>query len=68
MHDLRHFAAMTMLCSQVPLVMASRTLRHSTVSTTTEIYAHLLKPVANDAVNTIETALAKCGHNATTSV
>ena len=65
-HDLRHFAATTMLSSQVPLVMASRTLRHSTVSTTTEIYAHLLKPVANDAVNTIETALATCDHNATT--
>jgi integrase len=45
-HDLRHFAATTMLSSQVPLAMASKTLRHSTVSTTTEIYAHLLKPVA----------------------
>lgn len=66
-HDLRHFAATTMLSSQVPLVMASRTLRHSTVSTTTEIYAHLLKPVANDAVKTIEAALARCDHNATTS-
>ncbi|MCT2587917.1 site-specific integrase [Actinophytocola gossypii] len=66
-HDLRHFAATTMLSSQVPLVMASRTLRHSTVSTTTEIYAHLLKPLANDAVNTIEAALARCDHNATTS-
>jgi integrase len=70
-HDLRHFAATTMLSSQVPLVMASRTLRHSTVSTTTEIYAHLLKPVANNAVNTIEAALAAAetirDHNATTT-
>jgi hypothetical protein len=45
-----------MLSAQVPLVMASKTLRHSTVSTTTEIYAHLLRPIANNAVNTMETA------------
>ncbi|HEU5472706.1 MAG TPA: tyrosine-type recombinase/integrase [Actinophytocola sp.] len=56
-HDLRHFAATTMLSAHVPLVMASKTLRHSTVSVTTEVYAHLLRPMANDAVNTIEAAL-----------
>lgn len=58
MHDLRHFAATTMLSSQVPLAMASKTLRHSTLSTTTEIYGHLLKHVALDAVQAIEKALA----------
>lgn len=58
-HDLRHFAATTMLSSQIPLAMASKTLRHSTLSTTTEIYGHLLKYVALDAVKAIETALAK---------
>ncbi|WP_112277035.1 tyrosine-type recombinase/integrase [Lentzea terrae] len=58
-HDLRHFAATTMLGSQIPLAMASKTLRHSTLSTTTEIYGHLLKYVALDAVKAIETALAK---------
>ncbi|MCS7484571.1 site-specific integrase [Umezawaea endophytica] len=57
-HDLRHFAATTMLSSQVPLAMASKTLRHSTLSTTTEIYGHLLKHVALDAVRAIEIALA----------
>ncbi|USX56248.1 tyrosine recombinase XerC [Lentzea sp. HUAS12] len=56
-HDLRHFAATTMLSSQVPLAMASKTLRHSTSSTTTEIYGHLLRHVALDAVKAIETAL-----------
>jgi len=56
-HDLRHFAATTMLSSQVPLAMASKTLRHSTLSTTTEIYGHLLRHVALDAVKAIETAL-----------
>ncbi|MBP2329428.1 uncharacterized ferritin-like protein (DUF455 family) [Kibdelosporangium banguiense] len=37
--------------------MASKTMRHSTLSTTTEIYAHLLRHVAHDAVNAISTAL-----------
>jgi integrase len=56
-HDLRHFAATTMLSARIPLAMASKTLRHSTLSTTTEIYGHLLRHVAHDAVNAIATAL-----------
>ncbi|TVT11365.1 site-specific integrase [Amycolatopsis bartoniae] len=56
-HDLRHFAATTMLSAQIPLAMASKTMRHSTISTTTEIYAHLLRNVAYDAVNAIDVAL-----------
>jgi integrase len=56
-HDLRHFAATTMLSSQVPLAMASKTMRHSTLSTTTEICGHLLRQVGHDAVKAIETAL-----------
>jgi integrase len=39
-HDLRHFAATTMLSSEVPLAIASKTMRHSTLSTTTEVYGH----------------------------
>lgn len=58
-HDLRHFAATMMLSSQVPLAMASKTMRHSTLSTTTEIYGHLLRQVGHDAVQAIERALAK---------
>jgi integrase len=57
-HDLRHFAATTMLSSQVPLAMASKTMRHSTLSTTTEIYGHLLRHVAHQAVDAIAVALA----------
>ncbi|MBC6447574.1 tyrosine-type recombinase/integrase [Actinokineospora xionganensis] len=34
-HDLRHFAAPTMLSANVPLPMAGKTLRHSAVSVTT---------------------------------
>jgi integrase len=56
-HDLRHFAATTMLSSQVPLAMASKTMRHSTLSTTTEIYGHLLHHVAQQAVDAIDSAL-----------
>jgi len=56
-HDLRHFAATTMLSSQVPLAMASKTMRHSTLSTTTEIYGHLLRHVAHQAVDAIAAAL-----------
>lgn len=57
-HDLRHFAATTTLSSQVPLAMASKTMRHSTLSTTTEIYGHLLRHVAHQAVDAIAAALA----------
>lgn len=57
-HDLRHFAAPTMLSANVPLPMAGKTLRHSAVSVTTEIYTHPLKPAARDAVDAIANALA----------
>jgi len=56
-HDLRHFAATTMLSSQVPLAMVSKTMRHSTLSTTTDIYGHLQRHVAQQAVDAIDTAL-----------
>jgi hypothetical protein len=56
-HDLRHFAATTMLSTQVPLAMASKTMRHSTLSTTTEIYGHLLRHAAHPAVDAIDHAL-----------
>jgi integrase len=56
-HDLRHFAATTMLSSQVPLAITSKTMRHSTLSTTTEIYGHLLRHAAHQAVDAIDVAL-----------
>lgn len=46
-----------MLSSQVPLAMASKAMRHSTLSTTTEVYGHLLRHVAHQAVDAIDTAL-----------
>ncbi|MFI9811352.1 tyrosine-type recombinase/integrase [Saccharothrix variisporea] len=56
-HDLRHFAATTMLNSRVPLAVISRAMRHSNLSTTTEVYGHLLRHVAHDAVDVIANAL-----------
>jgi integrase len=56
-HDLRHFAATTMLSAQVPLAITSKTMRHSTLSTTTEIYGHLLRHAAHQAVDAIDLAL-----------
>jgi integrase len=56
-HDLRHFAATTMLSSQAPLAITSKTMRHSTLSTTTEIYGHLLRHAAHQAVEAIDVAL-----------
>lgn len=65
-HDLRHFAATMMLSSQVPLAMASKTMRHSTLSTTTEIYGHLLRQVGRDAVTAIDVALTAATESWTT--
>jgi hypothetical protein len=46
-----------MLSSQVPLAITSKTMRHSTLSTTTEIYGHLLRHAAHQAVDAIDVAL-----------
>lgn len=56
-HDLRHLAATLMIGANVPLAMASKTLRHSTLSTTVNIYGHLSPQVAHQAVDAISTAL-----------
>jgi len=56
-HDLRHTAASIMISSEVPLAMVSKTLRHSTLSTTVNIYGHLLPHAARDAVTALCQAL-----------
>jgi hypothetical protein len=63
-HDLRHLAAITMIASGVPLAMVSKTLRHSTVSTTVDIYGHLTRQAAQEAVDATATALSKAEHKA----
>ncbi|MEU2208394.1 tyrosine-type recombinase/integrase [Streptomyces hygroscopicus] len=45
-HDLRHTAATIMISSRVPLAVVSKTLRHSTLATTVNLYGHLLPHAA----------------------
>ncbi|MGW6915004.1 tyrosine-type recombinase/integrase [Kitasatospora sp. NPDC054939] len=56
-HDLRHLAATLALEGNVSMAVISKTLRHSTLSTTANIYSHLTWDVARAAVNTIEARL-----------
>lgn len=56
-HDLRHLAATISITAGIPLTVVSKTLRHSTLSTTANIYGHLTTQAAHDAVDTIDHAL-----------
>jgi integrase len=56
-HDLRHLAATIMIAAGVPLAMVSKTLRHSTLSTTVDLYGHLTRQAAQDAVDATAAAL-----------
>ncbi|MGW1618837.1 site-specific integrase [Streptomyces sp. NPDC002172] len=58
-HDLRHPAATIMISSRAPLTVVSKTLRHSTLSTTVNLYGHLLPHAARDAVTAIDKALTR---------
>ncbi|MYS25319.1 tyrosine-type recombinase/integrase [Streptomyces sp. SID4948] len=60
-HDLRHTAATIMISSRVPLAVVSKTLRHSTLSTTVNLSGHLLPHAARDAVTALEKAYKKAG-------
>ncbi|MFE5163144.1 tyrosine-type recombinase/integrase [Streptomyces sp. NPDC056697] len=61
-HDLRHLAATISITADVPLTVVSKTLRHSTLSTTANIYSHLTPQAARTAVNAIDTALTTAEH------
>ena len=56
-HDLRHLAASMMIAAGVPLAIVSKTLRHSTVSITADVYSHMTAEVAREAVDAMATAL-----------
>ncbi|WP_370106232.1 tyrosine-type recombinase/integrase [Streptacidiphilus sp. BW17] len=56
-HDLRHLAATISITNGVPLTVVSKTLRHATLSTTANIYAHLTAQAARQAVYTIDDTL-----------
>ncbi len=64
-HDLRHLAATITITAGVPLTVVSKTLRHSTLSTTANVYSHLTQQAAREAVDTIDhtlTGAEKAGH------
>ncbi|WP_251054187.1 tyrosine recombinase XerC [Streptomyces sp. ISL-66] len=56
-HDLRHLAATITITAGVPLTVVSKTLRHSTLSTTANIYSHRTQQAAREAVDTIDHTL-----------
>ncbi|MET9956774.1 tyrosine-type recombinase/integrase [Streptomyces sp. NPDC006339] len=57
-HDLRHLAATITITAGVPLTVVSKTLRHSTLSTTANLYSHLTQQAAHQAVDTIDRVLS----------
>jgi len=48
-HDLRHANASLLLSAHVPTEMLSKVLGHSNATTTRNIYAHVLKPLREEA-------------------
>nr|WP_261991407.1 site-specific integrase [Streptomyces sp. or43] len=57
-HYLRHLAATITITAGVPLTVVSKTLRHSTLSTTANLYSHLTQQAAHQAVDTIDHVLS----------
>ncbi|MFJ9847367.1 tyrosine-type recombinase/integrase [Kitasatospora sp. NPDC101155] len=57
LHDLRHTAASIMIAAGIPLAVVSKTLRHSNLAITVDLYDHLLKDSADDAVVALAAAL-----------
>ncbi|MET9960406.1 site-specific integrase [Streptomyces sp. NPDC006326] len=52
-HDLRHLAATITFTAGVPLTVVSKTLRHSNLSTTANLYSHLTQQAAREAVRSV---------------
>ncbi|MDA0797400.1 MAG: tyrosine-type recombinase/integrase [Chloroflexi bacterium] len=57
-HDLRHTCATLLLAQGVALRVVMETLGHSQMSTTADIYAHVLPVLMADAVDKMDAALA----------
>jgi integrase len=56
-HDLRHLAASMMIAAGFPLPIVSKTLRHSGTGITADLYAHLTRETAHQAVDAMAAAL-----------
>ncbi|MDH6145734.1 integrase [Kitasatospora sp. GP30] len=65
LHDLRHTAASIMIAEGIPIAVVSKTLRHSTLAITINLYGHLLKDSADEAVNALEAALNRADGRST---
>ncbi|MDY0810586.1 tyrosine recombinase XerC [Kitasatospora purpeofusca] len=57
LHDLRHTAASIMIAEDIPVAVVSKTMRHSTLAITINLYGRLLKDSADEAVKALSTAL-----------
>ncbi|WP_457034071.1 tyrosine-type recombinase/integrase, partial [Kitasatospora sp. P5_F3] len=57
LHDLRHLTASFAPAASVPLPVISKTLRHATLATTINLYGHLFKDSADEAVLALADAL-----------
>ncbi|MCX5078541.1 tyrosine-type recombinase/integrase [Streptomyces sp. NBC_00424] len=58
-HDLRHLAVTTTVGEGVDITVVSKTVRHSSVATTADLYAHLTRTAARQAVDAIACALTR---------
>jgi len=58
-HDLRHSAASLLIAEGVELVEVSKLLGHSEIRTTSDLYAHLMKPTAAKAARIMDTVLGR---------
>jgi integrase len=57
-HGLRHSAASLMLAEGVPLKTVSETLGHASISTTADIYGHLLAPARAEAASAFDNMIS----------
>ena len=60
LHDLRHFAATTMLLNGIDVRTAAGRLGHARASTTLDIYAHYTQPADQRASATLANSLDGC--------
>ncbi|MFB6889225.1 tyrosine-type recombinase/integrase [Kitasatospora sp. NPDC056327] len=57
LHDLRHTAASIMIAADIPLAVVSKTMRHSKLAITINLYSHLFMDSADEAVLALSHAL-----------
>ncbi|WP_406222457.1 tyrosine-type recombinase/integrase [Streptomyces canus] len=58
-HDLRHLAATITITAGIPLTVVSKSLRHSTESTTASLYSCLTRLAGGEAFDTIGHTLTR---------